>query len=371
MSGSERMTMESQLEPKYSIFPTVQKMLDPITLGELLERPVTRVNCQPMNGHSGLAGGQLSYVDTDAGRLVLKKMSITSDWIMKASDDKICRSVMLWQYGLLDRLRPHLDHKILACAHDGISWAILMEDLSGHVFTSDRPMPKELVLIFLDILARLHTTFWKNPNLNDPKLDLCDPARLLDQTSLPMAQNFNGSSMGVIPVWVRVGWEVMEEVIEPDVFKWMHRLIFHPQPLFRTLDRYPWTLLHGDFRADNLAYPGHPVVLDWQEATRGLMTIDLAWFTKSGFVQNGMGKMAARQYYRQRLELYLDRHFEDQEWQVMVDLGNLVDALRSTCFEAYWYKHTESQEQREIERMSIQSHTLQVRNAMRWLVSDD
>jgi hypothetical protein len=82
-----------------------------------------------MNGHSGLAGGQLSYVDTDTGRFVLKKMSINSDWIMQTSDDRLCRSVMLWQYGFLDRLRPHLEYKILACAHDGASWTILMEDL--------------------------------------------------------------------------------------------------------------------------------------------------------------------------------------------------------------------------------------------------
>jgi hypothetical protein len=101
------------------------------------------------------------------------------------------------------------------------------------------------------------------------------------------------------------------------------------------------------------------------------MTINLAWFTKARFVQTCMGQRAAIHNYRQRLEMHLNRHFDDLEWHIMVDLGNLVDALRSTCFEAYWYKHTESPEQREIERAVIQTHSLQVRNAMRWLASND
>ena len=118
-------------EPKYTLFDSVDEMLIPEALSVLLSQPVTRVDCQPMNGHSGLAGGQLSYVDTNAGRLVLKRMSIASDWIMFASDDQLCRSVTLWQYGLLDQLRPHLEHKIIACSHDNADWAILMEDLTG------------------------------------------------------------------------------------------------------------------------------------------------------------------------------------------------------------------------------------------------
>jgi aminoglycoside phosphotransferase (APT) family kinase protein len=176
--------------------------------------------------------------------------------------------------------------------------------------------------------------------------------------------------MGLIPVWVQDGWEVMREVMDPDVFQWMQQLIFEPRPLFRVLDRYPWTLLHGDYREANLAFPGCAVALDWQEATRGLMTIDLAWFTKSRTVENGMGQLQAIRYYRQLLERYLNKLFDDQEWQIMVDLGNLVDALRSTCFKAYWYKHTESAEQREIERLSIQSHSLHVRNGIQWLEND-
>ena len=165
--------------------------------------------------------------------------------------------------------------------------------------------------VFLDRLARLHAAFWNDPRLPDPRLGLCDPAQLLDQSSLPMAQKHTNLSMGVIPEWVRGGWEVMEELLDPDIFMHLKSLIEDPQPLFEALSRYPYTLLHGDYRAENLAHPDRPVAFDWQEATRSLMTIDLAWFAKQGFVQEAMGQAQAIGFYRNDLEQYLNRRFDD------------------------------------------------------------
>jgi hypothetical protein len=356
-------------EPQHTVFDSVEEMLAPETLSELLFKPVTRVDCQPMNEHSGLAGGQLSYVEIDVGRLVLKRMSIASDWIMFASADEQCRSVTLWQYGLLDQLCPQLEHEIIACSRNKDDWAILMHDLTGYVFTWDRPMAPELVPDFLDALARLHATFWSDPRLNDPLIGLCDSAQLLDQTSLPMAQKHTNLSMGVIPEWVRGGWAVMEALLDPDTFTHLKSLIENPQPLFEALSRYPYTLLHGDFRAANLAHPDQPVAFDWQEATRSLMTIDLAWFIKEDCIQDAMGQAQAIGLYRNCLEMYLNRRFDDPEWQAMVDLGYLVDALRSTCFSAYWYKHTDDPNDRPRLEMEVTVRNQQVRDALYWITN--
>jgi hypothetical protein len=93
-------------------------MLLPDTLSSLLSKPVSVVECRPISNHNGMAGGRLSYVDTDNGRYLLKSMSIYTDWLMHGSEDRRGRSVTLWQYGLLDRLRPHVEHHTIACAHD-------------------------------------------------------------------------------------------------------------------------------------------------------------------------------------------------------------------------------------------------------------
>ncbi|HNB50961.1 MAG TPA: phosphotransferase [Anaerolineales bacterium] len=359
----------STLDPQHSLLDSVEQMLSPETLNALLAKPVRRVEISPMNGHAGLAGGQLSYVDTDAGRLVLKRMSLASDWIMFASQDYRCRSIPLWQY-VLDQLLPYLEHKIITCARDGENWAILMADLTGRVFSWNNPMSPELALIFLDALAKLHATFWNDPRLMEAELALCTPAQLLDQTSLPMAQKYKHLSLGVIPEWVRGGWELMDTLLEADVYTFLRELTENPQPLLVALKRYPFTLLHGDYRFENLAYLNGPIALDWQEATCSLMTIDVAWFVKNGAVRETLGQAQAVQAYRKYLQGHLKRPFGDQEWQAMMDLGYLVDALRSTCFSAYWYRqHAMNHRQKEMEYLEneVKLRNQQIRAAMRWL----
>jgi hypothetical protein len=147
--------MLKQIEAKHDLFDSVEEMLSPETLSKLLSKPVSRVECQPMNGHSGLAGGQISYVDTNIGRMVLKQMSVRYDWMMFSSEDHQCRSVALWQYGLLDQIHPQVEHEIIGCARDGEGWAILMNDLTGCVYSWDKPIPLNRYLSF--------SILWQNP----------------------------------------------------------------------------------------------------------------------------------------------------------------------------------------------------------------
>ena len=62
----------------HTLFDSLEEMLLPGTLSALLSKQVSQVECRPMDNHNGVAGGRLSYVDTDNGRYVLKRMSIES-----------------------------------------------------------------------------------------------------------------------------------------------------------------------------------------------------------------------------------------------------------------------------------------------------
>ena len=360
--------MSEPYASKYTLFDSVQEMLAPEMLSELLSKRVTRVDCQPMNGHSGLAGGQLDYIDTNVGRFVLKRMSLESDWIMVASQDSQCRAVRLWQYGLLDRVLPHLEHPIIAGAQQDHTWAMLMEDLTGSFFAWDKPIPRRLVPVFLDGLARLHATFWNDPYLHDVHLGLCDLTSLIDQTSPRKTRNYIGNQLGVLPDWITGGWQVMEELLDPDVFLLMSNLTENPGPLEEALSRYPFTLLHGDYRSENLAHlkPDRPFAIDWQEAACSLMTIDLAWFI-NWVLREGEALDQAVSTYRQSLEAYLVAPFTDADWQAMIDLGTLIDVLRSTCFVAYWSRHSDIAKDRIRDERVVKRRNQQVRNAMRWL----
>jgi hypothetical protein len=360
----------SNLEPKYTLLESVEQMLAPNVLSELLSKPVTLVEVHPMNGHAGLAGGQLSFVDTNVRRMVLKQTSIHSDWIMFSSADHQCRSVTLWQYGLLDQIHPQVKHEIIGCARDGEGWAILMNDLTGCFYSWDKPIPPERVPVFLDSLARIHATFWNHQGLKDTRLGLCDVATLIGQTSPTVAKRYVNDGLGVLPTWVHDGWQVMEDILDPDVFTQMKNLMENLEPLLDALSRYPATLLHGDYRADNLAYPNYPAVMDWQEASYALMTIDLAWFVLQDFGRENIGQTEIIKYYRRQLETHLHQRFDDTDWQAMLDLGFLVNALRSTCFAAYWYKQSDignNIQERDFHESKVRLRSQQVRDALRWL----
>jgi hypothetical protein len=355
----------SSFEPKYSIFDSVEQMLAPKALSKLLGKRLDHIIRQPINGHSGLAGGQLSYVETNAGRLVLKQMSTSTDWLMYSTNDHQCRAVRLWQYGLLDQLSPHFDHKIVAASHDGDGWAMLMEDLTGKVFQWDEPFPPKLLSVFLDVLARTHALFWNDPRLKNPWLGLGDATSYLEPMS--RARKNTGTTRGVLPEWLRVGWESLKDLIDATTYSQMLAFLENPQPLLDALSRYPSTLLHGDFRSENLGFSEKPIILDWQWAACSMMTIDLPWLTKHGNVQSVMSEETALRYYRSRLELHLGQHFDDQDWQAMVALGYAVDALRWTGFAAFFYQGEQDPEGRAWAKNSAEIHGKRVLDVLRWL----
>lgn len=360
--------MIKQVEARYTLFDSVAEMLSPESLSSLLSTPVARVERRPMDNHNGLAGGRLSYVDTDNGRYVLKSMSINYDWIMHGSEDYHGRSVTLWQYGLLDRLLPHVEHQTIACARDKEGWAILMHDLTGDLYSIDQPAAVAKLPLFLEALARLHATFWNDPVLLVDHLGLSNAARLLNGSSLPVARNHaNTTTESLIPVWVVEGWEIMEDLLDRDIFEQMVRLIEDPRPLLAALDRYPHTLLHGDYRDANLTVlsPARPVVFDWQQAAHSLMTIDLVWFTEG--IRELISESEAQRIYREHLQRYLQQQFDDHTWQAMIDLGYLFHALRSTCLQAYWFKHGTDPVTVEIEKTKLLQRKQQVQDGLRWL----
>ncbi len=351
------------LEPKYSLHASVEQMLAADTLSELLSKHVTRVTCQPMNGHSGLAGGRLSYVNTNEGRLVLKEMSSNTDWIMYSSNDTRCRAVRLWQYGLLDQMLPHLEHKILACAHDGDGWAILMEDLTG--LSGDEAVTPNSVPVFLDALARLHARFWSDTSLEDPRLGLQNSAQMLK--SIHLAENYEDLDKGVLPKWIQDGWKSLDTLLEPKVYQLMKDLIENPLPLVEAIQRYPATLLHGDYRGGNLAYNGSPIALDWQGASRSLMSFDLAWFTKWGYVTDTIGEEEAARYYRNRLEGYLNWRFDEPTWQAMIGLGYALDALIMAGFFGFFYLSDPNPENKRFNKQMVQRLGERVQTGIRWI----
>lgn len=356
----------------YELYASVDELLAPETVTELIGEPVRYVRCLPMEG--GFSGSALLRIEAncDMGtkHLVLKRMSFQRDWLMIASHDQHCRSATLWQTGLLDRLQPTINHATLACARDGRGWAMLMEDVSGTLLP-EQPYTSEQVYLLLDALATLHATFWDAAELADPNLNLCTSKQILQVFTPATGRRFADISNPIPPILVD-GWSLLQELLEPDVVDVLDRLYADPQPLCDALARYPMTLVHGDYRGPNLGIAWQPVpqaiVFDWQLAGYSAATIDLAWFfAKHNVLHSSMSFNTATEYYRQRLAEQLGTRFDDAWWQPYLALGQLAHIVRRACFRGWFAVHHPDEALRAVERKKLKSYEEQVRAAVKWL----
>jgi hypothetical protein len=357
-----------------TLYPGVDSMLSSEALSTLLQMPVRSVQRTPLAEGLGTSRNQKEFVvinDNAHARFFLKQMSPDNDWLMHATHDMRCRAVTLWQYGVLDRLLPDVDHAVIACSYDGDTWGILMRDVSQGILP-DR-LNKSQIFWLLDGLTAIHANFWNAPALNDPGLGLCDSATVIDALSV---QTASALSMipSILPDAILEGWTVLEDRLEPDIWQALRALMANPTPLCDALSRYPSTLIHGDYRpgeSGNLALlPGAPpqvAVLDWQLAGHSLMTIDLGWFVNNQRVSPVISVGEATTYYRSRLETRLGPRLETDHWPAMLDLGLLVNVLRHACFIANYARQHPDEMERAIGDSIIMQYQEQVRAGLRWL----
>ncbi|RMD52592.1 MAG: hypothetical protein D6835_01570, partial [Candidatus Thermofonsia bacterium] len=160
---------------KHSLFPTAEAMLLPDTLSKLVGREITAVSLQPLTTEYGRSGSRILIVNTNQNtgpRFILKRVSLAWDWLMRHTEDTLCRSVTLWQYGLFDQMPAPIYPGVIACAHDDEGWAILMDDFSS-IILPFTPFTQAQSHFFLEAMAAMHTQFWQNPALKAPTLGLC------------------------------------------------------------------------------------------------------------------------------------------------------------------------------------------------------
>lgn len=320
-------------EPQHMLFDSVEAMIAPQNLSLLLQRPVTRAHISPLENNVGLSGASLQIVETDAGNLVLKRMSPDCDFIMYSTRDDRCRSITLWQYGILDQLAPLSRHGIIAGSLDGSGWAILMDHISCCLFSQDVPPPEDIHYRFIDSLAAMHAQFWQDTRLLAPELGLLTGAGLLEFSAWGSKPEREIIDMGELPTWFNEGWDYLDDILDPETLNAVKDFMLHPQSLYDAIDHQPATLVHGDYRYGNLAYRDATYIFDWQVASFSLCTIGLTWFIGDTLP---LEEIAA--YYRKRLESALGQAFEDHTWQEMLDLGIAAHAFRTICLSSYWAK---------------------------------
>jgi hypothetical protein len=313
---------------EHTLFSSVDEMLAPETLSRLTDRPVTSVRCLPLRVDYAKSGSRIWAVVTNDGhgsRYILKRISLAWDWLMRATDDRLCRSVRLWQYGFFDRMPPCIEHGILACAESGEGWAILMRDVGATLVPYSRFSVADNECL-LNAMAALHATFFEAPDLANPTLGLCTLRHLYTMFS-PQTGRREAGGPDEIPRRIPEGWDLALTLVEPDVADVLQELVRDPTPLCNALGRYPKTLVHGDWRHANVGILGgeqtQVVMLDWQLATAAPPSVELGRYLGTNSALLPVAKEAALAYYRQRLADRLGSRFDNSWWRPQLELGLL------------------------------------------------
>lgn len=317
---------------KYTLFATAEAMLRPDTLSELVGQEITAVSLQPLTTEYGRSGSRILIVNTNQNtgpQFILKRVSLAWDWLMRHTDDTLCRSVTLWQYGLFDQMPAPICPGVIACAHDGEGWAILMEDFSS-ILLPFTPFTQAQNCFFLDAMAALHARFWQEIALKAPTLGLCKLQHLYAMFS-PRTARTEMAGENNIPRRVIEGWTMAETQLPPDVWRILADLLENPQPLCEALGQFPFTLVHADWRHANQGHDAAMTklaLLDWQLATAAPPAVEIGRYLITNSPLLPISKEATIEQYRQNLAASLGSAFSEDWWKPQLALGLLGGFLQ-------------------------------------------
>lgn len=234
---------------------------------------------EPILDGAGKSGARLERAMIDGQPYVLKHLSLDQDWTMRAAGDLRGATCTLWQRGLLHRLPACINQPVVgvAVADGGRGSTLLMHDVGQWLVpVSDDAIDVDQHLRFLDHMAQLHATFWGA----GPEVEII-PAmhRYLELSPWLASTEAAIGSEHLVPRLVGQGWPLLSEVA-PRAAAVVTPLAYDPARLVSALEATPQTLVHGNWKLDNLGTDSErrTVVLDWELPGRGAALGDLAWY---------------------------------------------------------------------------------------------
>ena len=188
-----------------------------------------------------------------------------SDPARSLKDLKLLKRLPVWLVKLLlpvvSRLAGNAGHR----------YVLLMEDLGPFRMGDQLSVcTQEDAMMAVAALAKLHADFFEQDLSDYPWVIPFDlGARYLQ---IVMEKNYD-------EFCVR-HQEIMSDQ-HRQILKW---LLEHAEEFVRTIAQLPYTLLHGDYRPDNLCFDderGELIVMDWQTLLQGPVGVDVAYFIAS------------------------------------------------------------------------------------------
>jgi hypothetical protein len=245
-------------------------------LSQVLGLPVRAVRVAPLGQGLGLVS-RTFRLDIEADPPAALPRSLV---LKLESDDPAMRQLALElgafakESAFYRQLSPGLAAtlpQLQACGdgcRDGERW-LLLEDLSSlRAGNQVRGLSVGETAAALEAMAVIHGRFWQHD-------------RLLEQAWLPAHQYWYQGAAAELEGLLQPFLQDYELRVEAEAIALLRLVASHTDTIDRALAQRPWTLVHGDLRADNLLFddsqePPGVRILDWGSPCRSLGAVDVA-----------------------------------------------------------------------------------------------
>jgi hypothetical protein len=258
---------------------------------------------EPLNHVDGLSNVPMERVLLHGEPHVVKWLSHDLDWVMRVSDDDVCRPVVLWETGLYDEISRYVEPAVVgACRDERTGRAgLLMRDL-GEWFVPEgaAPFTDEQHEAFLGAMAALHAGFW---GWRDTLGLADDTTRFSFFSHARMAREAARGPVSGVPAVVPGSWAALQ-VLVPQTYDPVVALVTDPAPLVRAVAETPRTFIHTDWKGGNLGLlpGGRTLLVDWAFPGEGAGCSDLAWYLAVNCDRLPATKESTVETYRHALE---------------------------------------------------------------------
>ncbi len=315
------------MDRRFAQATSIAELASPAFLGDLLGevRSLERESMATV-GFSGTEFERLRVDLADGSRrtLVLKHIHPERDVTVWRTGG-VAREARLLADRALDDVWEAFDPPYLAYAFDVDASAVLMRDLSAHLFPEVRePITRADEDALIDALAALHAVFWNREARAWPWLakgefmyGFLAPGEIEKEESLGRTHRLFGP--------VKEGWALAHQQLPRSVSTLMAS---PPAELARITDGLPRTIIHGDAKVANFAIlpNGRVSAFDWAMIADGCATLDIGWYVAVSASRLTRSKEEVFAAYRVALERRLDHSLGDALWARMYEAAILGGA---------------------------------------------
>ncbi len=245
---------------------------------ELLARASSRERVVPADARSGAV---FERITVGPDRYFVKQLSYASDWVMRASGDRVCRQYLVWQAGIMDQSPECIDHAVVAMGLDGAGedavLTIVMREVGGLLVPpGEARVPAGQHAGFIAHMAALSAAFWNW----DDQIGLTTMAQRIRFFAPDVIATELGAPEVPGPVAAAAaGWAALSG---RSPLLWQLARLVHDRPevITEPLSRTPRTFLAVDWKLGNLGtHPdGRTILLDWAFPGAGPACWDLCWY---------------------------------------------------------------------------------------------